>query len=264
MARRLLVVGWLGIAAMLVVVGLACSEGEPVPDPDDNGQSPPGQEEQVTDLPEEEEAEPDEGYTLEVPIEYVGEHLEPTEIEASVDLLLEASEDATIAALPGRAKGSTGKLFQPSVDSPTQESFWLHVFTDQSPTDAIDWVEHLRSQPPELSRFLSPHLEIFQAAFLGDPAVGDASVSIELLHGHSNGCWRTNLLVFAQDGIVVLLRNAIEVTRESDDATHGATQGSTQAVGSGADLCVGPDELAPLTDIVTIAKAISDRLYSDR
>ena len=255
MLRRRVGSGALWVGALVAALALACGDSAPEPQPETGGQTSVPPIEQPDPEPDP-EASPDDGYTLEVPIEDVGEHLAPTEFEASVASLLEASADGVVAALPARAKASVGKLFQPSVDSPTQESFWLHVFTDQSTQDAIDWVKHLGSQDPSLARFLSPHLEVFQARFRPVPVVGDASVSVELLHGHSNGCWRTDLLVFAQDGLVVLLRNAIEVTREDE--------GSAQSSARGVALCKEAGAVAPLTDIDAIARAISERLYSDR
>ena len=256
MLRRTFAPGVLWVGLVVAALALACGDSGPEQPPTDNGGQTPASQSDQPDLQPDPEATADDGYTLEVPIEHVGEHLVPTEFEASVASLLEASADGVVAALPARAKASVGKLFQPSVDSPTQESFWLHVFTDQSKQEAIDWVKHLGSQEPGLARFLSPHLEVFQAQFRPVPVVGDASVSIELLHGHSNGCWQTHLLVFAQDGLIVLLRNAIEVTREDD--------GSAQSSGRGVALCEEPGVVAPLTDIDAIARAISERLYSDR
>ena len=255
MLRRSVAPGILLVGVMIATLTLACGSPAPNPAPGMNGQEQQADEATPQDQRPPTERDPDDGYTLEVPTEQVGEHLEPTLLEVSVDLLLEASEDEIVAALPMRAKASTGKLFQPSGDSPTQESFWLHIFTDRSQQDATDWVKHLASQEPAVAGFLTPHHEVFDAVFRPAPVVGDASVWIELRHGHSNGCWRSDLLVFAQDGYVVLLKNAIEVTGETSDAGLPA---------SGASRCENPEAPAPLTDLELIAGIISERLYLSR
>lgn len=251
----------LGFAAIIVALCAACGEPSPGPPNPDNGQQQsPSEEAEVNGLqtdPPQADVDPDGGYTLEVPIEYVGEHLEPTKHDVPVDSWLEASGDQTLAALPGRARGSVGTLFQPSASSATQESFWMHVITDRSKQDAIDWIKYLASQEPGSTRFHIPRQhEVFQASFLPAPLIGDASVSIELLNGHYGGCWRTELLVFAQDGYIVMLRNGIEVTREEEE--------DAQPAGRGAARCQEPDLVPSLTDIDTIAQAISERLYADR
>lgn len=245
----------LWLCATVAALTLACSDSEPVPAPDENGGMDPPPPVEVEEPPSDEEPDPGGAYTLEVPVEDVGEHLEPTEFWAPVPSWLEASTDAMVAALPARARASTGKLFQPSDDSPTKEVFWLHVISDRSRQEAIDWVKHLASQDPSLARILTPrNHDVFGAAFRPAPVVGDVSVWIELLHGHDNGCWRSDLLVFAQDGLVVLLANGIEITREVDSVDQ---QGA-----SGAALCSEPEGVAPLTDLNSIARVISDRLYS--
>ncbi len=240
---------------MVAALTLACGDSEPTTPPTDNAgqeQSPPIE---VEEPPPEQEPNPDAALTLEVPVEDVGEHLEPTDFWAPVPSWLEASADEVVAALPARARASAGKLFQPSVDSPTQEVFWLHVISDQSRQGAIDWVKHLASQDPSIARILTPrNHQVFRASFRPAPVVGDVSVWIELLHGHDNGCWRSDLLVFAQDGLVVLLRNGIEITREVDSAAEQAARGSA--------LCAEADAVAPLTDLNSIAHVISERLYS--
>ena len=238
---------------MLAALTLACSDPAASPAQPLNGQETPQQPvEQVSPDPD---PEPPPEVTLEVPVADVGEHLEPTEFWAPVLSWLEASENDTVAALAARSRASVGKLFQPSVDSPTQEVFWLHVITDESKEAAIDWVKHLASQDPSIARILTPrNHEVFNAAFRPAPVVGDVSVWIELLHGHDNGCWRADLLVFAQDGLVILLRTGIEITSEVDSATQQAARG--------ASLCTEPGVVVPLTDLNSIAAVISNRLYS--
>lgn len=253
--RRTFAPGMLWVGAIVAALTLACGDSEPVPPAVENGGSDALPPVEVEDPPPDEDPDPSGAYTLEVPVEDVGEHLEPTELWAPVPLLLEASADTVVAALPARARASTGKLFEPSVDSPTEEVFWLHVISDRSRQDAIDWVKHLASQDPSIARILTVrNHEVFSAAFRPAPVVGDVSVWIELLHGHDNGCWRSDLLVFAQDGYVVLLRNGIEITREVDSAA--------QPVARGAGLCTEPGAVAPLTDLNSIAHVISDRLYA--
>lgn len=255
MLRRRFAPGLLWVGVIAAALTLACGDSNPPPPASANGgpeTSPPIE---MDEPPLEEEPDPDAAYTLEVTVADVGEHLEPTDFWAPVPSWLEASVDEVVAALPARARASAGKLFQPSVDSPTQEVFWLHVISDRSRQDAIDWVKHLASQDPSLARILTPrNHQVFRAAFRPAPVVGDVSVWIELLHGHDNGCWRSDLLVFAQDSLVILLRNGIEVTREVDNAAQQSARG--------AALCMAPEAVAPLTDLNSIARIISDRLYS--
>ena len=239
---------WSVLAALLacVLAGTACN-GTPQPGPPaGNG----GQQESDIEQGEQAQPGPDspDGFTIEVPFEALGRHLEATEIEVGLQFWLEASEDALIAALPGRAKASVGVLYQPSLDSPTGETFWIHVYSDQTRDDAIEWVRHLASQPPSLGRIIVPQThELFDAAFREAPIVGDASVLIELHHGHSGGCWRSALLVFAQNGVIVFMKSAIEVTR-------------IEATAGGAEMCDDSGAIAPLTDINRVALAISEQL----
>lgn len=253
--RRTIGPGLLWVCAIAAALTLACGDSEPLPAPTENGGTEPPPPVEAEDPPPDEEPDPGGAYTLEVPVEDVGEHLEATEFWAPVPSWLEASADPVVASLPARARASTGKLFQPSDDSPTKEVFWLHVISDRTRQDAIDWVKHLASQDPSLARILTPrNHDVFGAAFRPAPVVGDVSVWIELLHGHDNGCWRSDLLVFAQDGLVILLANGIEITREIDSAAQQAARG--------AALCSEPEAVAPLTDLNSIARVISDRLYS--
>ncbi|MCY3568347.1 MAG: hypothetical protein OXH38_06935 [Chloroflexi bacterium] len=235
----------LSALSALIVVTLAasaCGDSQPTDGSNTNGDP------QATETENGSQATPvsemNGGFTLEVPI---GQHLEPTEIEVGLQFWLEASEDSLVAALPGRADASVGVLYQPSLDSPTAETFWIHVYTDRSRDDAIEWVRHLASQPPSLARIIVPQHELFDARFREAPIVGDASVLIELHHGHSGGCWQSALLVFAQNGVIVFMKSVIEVTREG-------------AAGGGGASCDDSGAISPLTDVKGIAEAISDQL----
>ena len=203
-------------------------------------------------------SEPSEEFTLELPIAFVGDHLESTGLSVGLLYWLEASQDPSVANLPGRSKASAGLLFQPSLGSPTQETFWVHVITDESAAAATDWVKYVASQPPALLRVIFPQHELFGATFRPAPIVGDASVSIELRHGHTGGCWQTELLVFAQNGALVFLKSAIEITQERD-ASANAQSGGEQAA-----QCDVTGTVKALTDIDAIAHLISDRLSADR
>ncbi|MYB23418.1 MAG: hypothetical protein F4066_03630 [Chloroflexi bacterium] len=235
------------LAGLIVVacVAAACGDAQPTDGSDSNGDA------QVTETENGDQAEPaseaNGGLTLEVPRHRIGRHLEPTEIEVGLQFWLEASEDSIVAALPGRAEASVGVLYQPSLDSPTGETFWIHVYTDRSREDAIEWVRHLASQPPSLARIIVPQHELFDARFREAPIVGDASVLIELHHGHSGGCWQSALLVFAQNGVIVFMKSVIEATREG-------------AAGGGGASCADSGSISPLTDITGIAEAISEQL----
>ncbi len=239
LSRRL---GLLGALVAIALAADACGEPE---QPDGAVPNEGQQETEVeSELQNGSAGDANGGFTLEVPI---GRHLESTEIEVGLQFWLEASEDPIVAALPGRAEASVGVLYQPSLDSPTGETFWIHVYTDRSRDDAIDWVRHLASQPPSLARIIVPQHELFDASFREAPIVGDASVLIELHHGHSGGCWQSALLVFAQNGVIVFMKRVIEVTREG-------------AAGSGAASCDNSEAIFPLTDVNGIAHSISEQL----
>ncbi len=244
-AKSLGVLVSLGALLCAAIVAAACGGPRQPTPPETNGQT--GQVDAENPSQSQLDVMPDRGFTLEVPFDAIGGHLEATEIEVGLRFWLEASEDVQIAALPGRAKESVGVLFQPSLDSPTEETFWIHVYTDQSREMAIDWVRHLASQPPSLARIIVPQHDLFDASFRQAPNVGDASVLIELHHGHSAGCWRSALLVFTQNGVIVFMKSVIEVTR-------------AEAAGVGAATCDDSDAIAPLTDINRIAFAFSEQL----
>ena len=125
----------------VIVVSLAASAcGDPQPPGGSESNGDPQAAETENGNQGEPASEANGGFTLEVPI---GRHLEPTEIEVGLQFWLEASEDPVVGALPGRAEASVGVLYQPSLDSPTAETFWIHVYTDRSRDDAIEWVRHL-------------------------------------------------------------------------------------------------------------------------
>ncbi len=215
---------WLLLVGALYAIGVVAGCADPVPMPGSTANRQPV------------ESAPADGLTLVVS---VGDHLEETEFEVDLQSELEASEDAELVALPGRSKDSAGKLYSPSQNSPTEESFWIHVFTDQSMEAAIEWVRYLASQPPASARIIVPqNHDLFAAAFQGAPNVGEASVSIELLHGHSTRCWRSALLVFAQNGVIVFMKSALPIGNTCDDSAA----------------------IAPLTDMNQVAFDISEQL----
>ena len=107
------------------------------------------------------------GFTLEVPI---GQHLESTEIEVGLQFWLEGIRGSGRRRAAGAGpKHRSECCISPSLDSPTGETFWIHVYTDQSRDDAIDWVRHLASQPPSLARIIVPQHELFDARFREAP-----------------------------------------------------------------------------------------------
>ena len=190
----------------------------------------------------------------------VGSHLEEQFFGADLRSWLESSEDPTIAELPGRVpeSASSGIAFAPSQESPTDETFWLHVFNDQSTESAVGWVEYLASQSPQLAGLVVPHHGLFGASFLVPPEVGDASLAIELLHGHRPadgiGCWHSVLVVFAQERVVVFLFNSIEITRDDDGSGASANEAGVP------QHCNVATTMNRLTDLDAIAQLTSERL----
>ena len=184
----------------------------------------------------------------------VGTHLEEKSYAAGLPSWLEASEDRTLSSLPGRSLTSSGIAFSPSGESPTGETLWLHVFTDQSEESAADWVKYVASQQPDLAGVIVPHHRLFAASFLPAPLVGDASVAIELYRGHSGICVRSALLVFAQGRDLVFLFTSIEITTDDDGSTQTGTRIGLPAH---CDRSAGDQRL---TDINAIARLISERL----
>ncbi len=194
---------------------------------------------------------------LTVTSEDVGAHLEPRSYAAGLPSWLEASEDRMLSSLPGRSLAVSGIAFSPSDDSPTEETLWLHVFTDETEESAADWVKYLASQPPQLASVIVPHHELFDARFLPAPVIGDASVAVELFHGHGGICVRSALLVFAQGRVLVFLFNSIEIT--------SSTPASQTAQGPGItpEHCEIEQASSRLTDIDAIGQLISGRLSTD-
>ena len=189
----------------------------------------------------------------------VGSHLEGQQYEANLRSWLESSEDSKIADLPKRvpAEASSGIVFSPSQESVTDETLWVHVFTDQSVQLAIDWVEHVASGSAQVASVVVPRLQLFGASFLPAPSVGAVSVSIEMLYGHSNNCWHSVLLMFAQEGVLVFLLSSIEITREEDGSTEAASD-------DGLPLhCNVAATTNRLTDVDAIAWLISERLSEE-
>ena len=184
----------------------------------------------------------------------VGSHLEEKSYAAGLPSLLEASEDGMLSSLPGRALASSGIHFSDSEDSPTGETLWLHVFTDESAEAAVEWVKYLASQPPALTGILVPHHELFEASFQPAPLVGDASVAIQLLHGHSGICVSSTLLVFAQTRVLILLFNSIEITSDTQETPSA---GVGDGVPAHCRIMAAGDRL---TDLEGIARLISERI----
>lgn len=187
----------------------------------------------------------------------VGAHLEEKSYAAGLPSWLEASEDRSLSSLPGRSLTSSGIAFSPSDESPTGETFWLHVFTDQSEESAADWVKYVASQPPDLAGVIVPHHRLFASSFLPAPLVGDASVAIELYRGHAGICVRSALLVFAQGRDLVFLFTSIEITTDDNGS---AQDGARIGLPAHCDLTAVDTRL---TDIDAIARLISERLSAD-
>lgn len=239
-------------AGLIVLVAyiVACGGGS-----DANGQPPqPSAQETVPSSPSQQQPnmEPAGRIVLVISPDDVGAHLEATESWPGLAYWLEGSDDPSIAAMPTRAQTSSGRLFVPSPGSSTEETFWLHVFTDVSTQSAVDWVKYLASQPPTLAHLIVPHHELFNASFRPAPLIGDTAVSIELLHGHSGGCWRSVLLVFAQAGVIVFLNSAIELPQLPAAATR-------PTAAERCDLVSAP---TPLTNVEAIGLLISERIRS--
>ena len=260
MSGRRIRLGWFGlIAAVLSVLAVAAVLSACGGDEDDAVEppaEPPAQSESQN--ANEESAEQSEEETvrervLTLTSADAGEHLEARSYAAGLPSWLEASEDRMLSSLPGRALAVSGIVFSPSGDSPTGETLWLHVFTDESAEAASDWVKYAASQPPQLVSVIVPHHELFEARFMPAPLVGDASVAIELFHGHSGICVRSALLVFAQEGVLVFLFNSIEIT-------SGNVGAAVRSGGGIPSQCEVGRAANRLTDVEAIADLISERL----
>ena len=144
----------------------------------------------------------------------LGGHLKATEWAAGVMEWIAELQDPTLAALPRRALWNDGRIFVPAADSPSGETFWLHVFTDESPQSAQAWVRYLASLPPDaVLNFTSPEHRLVEAAYTDPPNVGSAALAVELLHGNAGGRFRTEVIVFAQEAAIVILRNSRSESR---------------------------------------------------
>ena len=248
---------WRGLFALMAgcLIAVTACGGER-PGPPDQSQPPTPAEQQDGDG--QPQSQPDgemvRERVLTVTSDDVGAHLEPRSYAAGLPSWLEAAEARELSTLPGRALAVSGIAFSPSDDSPTEETLWLHVFTDESEESAVDWVKYVGSQPPELMSIIVPHHELFAASFLPAPVVGDISIAIELYHGHGGICVRSSLLVFAQERVLVFLFNSIEITGQRPD---------TQAEGALPAHCEVRQVASRLTDINAIAQLISERLSVD-
>ncbi len=183
-----------------------------------------------------------------------GEHLVETDLEVGLDSWLEILDDPILSDLPRRSFDASGTFYDPSDESTTDESFWLHVFADESAESGLAWIKHLASQPPELASFIVPRHDVFEASFGPTPPVGAASVSLELLHGHSGGCWRSEVVIFVQLNLVIFLKSAIEITRDSPTTT------ADQAVAGALRQCDASKSASQITDIDAIAYKIFSQL----
>lgn len=228
--RRLGAVLALGLAAWFAA---ACG-GEPnasPPRPQTQVSTPQPQEQpqQQTSTPEQAAAPP--VVTFELNAADIGPHLEDTTLFPGLPLDLAEMSDPVLSALPDRARRSEGRLMQPSPQAETGETFWMHVFSDVSAESAVAWVSHLASLPAGTAlAFTSPQHQLFGSEFRPLSGLGDAVVSVELLHGHEGGRWLTQLVVFAQNGAIVFVKSS---RREEFDA---------------------------LTDVDAVASLISERL----
>ncbi len=196
---------------------------------------------------------------LDIPAAVIGEHLVRQPIEAGLSDWLLASRDPVLAELPERARFASGNLYSAAADSPTGETFWLHIFTDETFEGATAWVEYAAEQDPSddgsLARELVRHHERYAASRMETPELGEAALAVELLHGHSGICVRSQLLVFAQDGVVMFLFASIEIT--------GEPNGSLRMPSGAADNCDIARAASALTDDRSIARWISEWLADD-
>lgn len=138
----------------------------------------------------------------------VGRHLKATDWAVGVMEWIGELQDPTLAALPRRALWNDGRIFVPTAESASGETFWLHVFTDQSAEQAEAWVRYLAAQPPSAALgFTSPEHRLFEAVRAEPPQLEGAALALRLLHGNAGGRYRTDLIVFAQGAAIVILCN---------------------------------------------------------
>ena len=205
------------VCAVLLALALlapACSGGaERPPAPPQSSQ--PGQPPEQSAAAQQ-QTEPPPVQRLPLTAEDLGGHLEATEFGAGLIEWLTMLPDPLLAALPRRALGDDGRAFSPSAASTTGETFWGHVITDVSAESAAEWVRYLAGLPPAAAlSFTSPDNDLFEARVRPAPALGAAAHYIELLHGHSGGRFRTEVIIFAQDAAVVFLRSSRRAERPS-------------------------------------------------
>ncbi len=233
---------WAALALGLAAFMASGCNGEPEPPlvQEPAQQTEPEQQQQIQSPdPAQEQPGAPPVRTLELTAADIGSHLEDTTLLAGLPLDLAEMSDPILAALPQRALHSDGALMQPSPQAQTGETFWMHVFTDVSRESATEWVRYLASLPPGTAlAFTSPQHELFDSAVRPLAEIGDAAVSVALLHGHQGGSWLTQLVVFAQDGAIVFAKVALRVDVPALSAVA----------------------IQPLTDLDAVAKLISDRL----
>lgn len=241
------VAGLLLALAALTFWSVSCGD-----DGMDSTPEPPQQQSQEEQITQQQEA-PLRERVLEIPEDVVGAHLTKQPIEAGLSDWLLAARDPVLAELPERALFASGNLYSAASDSPTNETFWLHIYTDDTFDGATQWVEYVAAQSPaeddSLPRELVRHHDRYTAMALPDPGIGDASLAVQLLHGHSGICVRSQLIVFAQDGVIVFLFTSIEITGESS--------ATAQTPSGAADNCDISLADAVLTDTISIARWIS-------
>ena len=252
MSARSRSVVWLGLLAALCAGVIACGS-----DASQNGTTVEMQEEvaqQEEPQPEEEEGE----LVFVVAADDIGWHVEATSHEAPVAAWLEASEASFLGELPRRAISSSGVFFQPSAESPTGETFWLHVFTDESGEAANQWVSNIAPNMALVARSLVPAHEVFLAEFRPATPVGDIATSFEIFSGHSGGCWLSQVVIFAQDKVVVLLRNSFEVTRDEQQGAQASGRVDFES------MCDALRAGLQLTDIDGVTALVSAQMYGAR
>ena len=116
----------------------------------------------------------------------VGRHLKATDWAVGVMEWIGELQDRTLAALPRRALWNDGRIFVPTAESASGETFWLHVVTDQSAEQAEAWVRYLAAQPPSAALgFTSPEHRLFEAVRAEPPQLGGAALAVRLLHGNA-------------------------------------------------------------------------------
>ena len=185
------------VAAVLAAAALAACRDDPPP-------APPQQ--QQIEQPAQ-EAPPVQVLTLSAA--ELGGHLEATEWVAGVMEWIAELQDPALSALSSRALWNDGRIFIPTADSPSGETFWLHIFTDVSAESARAWLEYLALQPPSTAlSFTSPEHDLIEALAVAPPPLGSAALAVRLLHGNAGGRYRTEVIVFAQSAAVVFLCNS--------------------------------------------------------